>query len=140
MKKKVWKFRLGNDTRVNLKKHIGEVDDCIFVDFVDGQLEIVGFIVDSELTIVKGYMWDGCTPKVSFLGLTLGVPDFKGTHKGSLVHDFLIEYCRQHSIPRKKIDTLFEKILEEDGFVLKPVYSNAVHLFRPITLKFSPCP
>jgi hypothetical protein len=138
---KKWKFRLGNDTLVNLKKHIGEVKDFIFVDYVNGQLEIVGFIVDGWLTIIKGYEWDGCTPKVFRLfGHWIGVPDFPRTKRASMVHDFLIEYCIQHSIPRKQIDVLFDKILAEDGFILRPIYSNSVHLFRPFALKLGNCP
>jgi hypothetical protein len=137
--KKKWKFRLGNDTRYNLKQHLGEMEDYIIFDIINGQKEIAGFVTDGWLTILKGYEWDGCTPKISLFGRLVGVPDFKGTYLASLVHDFLIEFCRQHSINRKQIDIVFQKILQEQKFVLSPIYSSGVHLFRPITLKFGPC-
>jgi len=139
VKKKIWKFRLGSDARINLAKHIGPVEDCIFVDYVGDQIEIVGFIVDGWLTIVKGYEWDGCTPKVRLFGVLVGIPDFKGNYRASLVHDFLIEYCIQHSIPRKKIDIAFQEIMKEDRFLLRQIYSTGVHLFRPLAVIIGKC-
>lgn len=139
MKKKIWKFSLPNDLSVCLEKYIGEIDDCVIFDLINDQKEMVGFIVDGWLTILKNYEWDGCTPKFRLFKWLVGVPDFKGTWKPSLVYDFLIEYCMQHSICRAQIDKVFEGIMGGEGFILKPVYTTGIHLFRPIALKFSSC-
>lgn len=137
--KKVWKFKLANNYVVNLARYLGPIDDCIFIDYVGDQIEIVGFIVDGELTIVKGYEWDGCTPKITLFGQILGTPDFKETYEASLVHDFLIEYCIQHTFTRKQIDTVFQKILESKRFKFSFIYAGGVHLFRPIAVNFGVC-
>jgi hypothetical protein len=137
--KKKWKFRLDSNTKVNLAKYIGQVEECVFIEEINGVVEIVGFIVDGWLHILKGYEWDGCTPKISLFGILVGIPDFRGTWKASLVHDFLIEYCIQHSIQRKKIDIIFQKIMKEERFLLNPIYSAGVHLFRPLALTIGKC-
>ena len=139
MKKKIWKFRLGKTIEIDLREYIGEVNDCLFIDYVGGQLEVVGFISNSKLTIVEGYEWDGCTPKFRLFGFLVGVPDFDGTKKASMVHDFLIEYCKQHNISRFKIDKIFEGVMNDENFLLKGLYAGGVNLFRPISLKFWPC-
>lgn len=131
--KKKWRFKLKNNAEIDLKKYLGKIDDRIFLEYVDDGIEIVGSIVNGKLTILKGYEWDGCTPKFSFLGVLFGVPDFKKTYLASLVHDFLIEYFIQNSLTRKQIDLVFEKILKENDFKLEWLYSNSVHLFRIIS-------
>lgn len=138
-RKKKWKFRLGQDHSVNLKQYLGDIGDYIFVDYVGDKIEIVGFILDGWLTIIKGYEWDGCTPKFRLFGLLVGIPDFEGTRLPSMVHDFLIEYCIQHNINRKQIDIVFQKMMEDNKFVLRPLYASGVHLFRPIALKLGTC-
>ena len=139
MKKKIWKFKLDNDFSVDLKKYGAEIRRFIFFDEVDGKWRVVGEIKNGVLKIVKGYEWDGNTPKVRLFGKIVGIPDFPETWEASLIHDFLIEYCHQHDIPRKIIDMLYEAILREKKFAYAPLYSWGVHSFRPISLKFWPC-
>lgn len=137
--KKKWKFRTKEDVYVNLKRIIGDIEDYTFYDTINGVKKVVGYISGGILVILKGYEWDGCTPKILLFKRLWGVPDFKGTWKASLVHDFLIEYCSQHSLSRKKIDCAFQEILKQKKFILRFVYANAVHLFRPIAVRISPC-
>jgi hypothetical protein len=138
VKKKVWKFSLFEHFSTDLKR-FGISGDFIFFDEINGAKFFVGEIKDGVLTILKGYEWDGNTPKFRLFGKILGIPDFPETWEASLVHDFLIEYCRQHNISRKATDLIFEGILREKRFILKPLYSSAVHFFRPISRKLGGC-
>jgi hypothetical protein len=133
--KKLWKYRLPDDFRLDLKKYIGPVKDCLFYDYVNYKEIPVGHIKNGILTIFKGYEWDGCTPKFKLFGKLFGVPDFPATWIPSLIHDFLIEYFLQHHIYRETIDILFEKLLKERKFKLAGIYANAVHLFRIVRIR-----
>lgn len=127
---KIWKFRTQEDYSVDLFKYYHKFNDCTFYDTVDGVYQVVGHIKNGVLTILKGYEWDGCTPKFKLFGKLVGVLDFEKTKEASLVHDFLIEYKAQHSIGRKIMDIIFDKILKDNKFKLRWVYANAVHAYR----------
>lgn len=73
---------------------------------------------DGNLTVYKGYAWDGCTPKWVIGGKVFGVWDGFITYENkqqmyypSMVHDVLCQiYNREHGInfyTRKSIDTIF---------------------------------
>ena len=67
--------------------------DVAFQD-AEGQTRLL-ITTDGTITVLKGYAWDGCTPKVCFLDLLVGTPDgavYEGTGRpktyyASLVHD-----------------------------------------------------
>jgi hypothetical protein len=138
VKKKVWKFSLFKHFSTDLKR-FGISGDFIFFDEINGAKFFVGEIKDGVLTILKGYKWDGNTPKFRLFGKIIGIPDFQETWEASLVHDFLIEYCSQHNIRRNVIDNIFQGILREKKFIFEPIYSNGVHLFRPFSRKLGGC-
>lgn len=129
---KIWKFRTDKDYSVNLYQYYHKFSDYTFYDTIDGAKQVVGYIKDGVLTILKGYEWDGCTPKFKLFGKLFGVLDFDRTKEASLVHDFLIEYKAQHSIGRKIIDIIFESILKVNKFKLRWVYASAVHAYRVV--------
>jgi hypothetical protein len=137
--KGIWKFELEKDFSIDLYQYHHKFSDCIFRDVFDGRAEIVGHITDGKLTILKGYQWDGCTPKFMLFGKIIGVPDFKKTYEPSLVHDFLIDYCSQHFISRAVIDKIWTKMLRANSFKLRWLYSSVVHGFRPFALFWGPC-
>ena len=137
--KKIWKFKLKQETLFDIAEYIGPVDDFVFYDKLDGKLQKVGSIYNGWLQINKGYEWDGCTPKFRIFGKIFGIPDFQGTYHASLAHDFLIEYCEQHNICRKQIDHIFEKIMEEEGFFFRFLYATGVNLYRPIAVMRTSC-
>jgi len=71
--------------------------------------EFIRLTVDGELTIRRGYAWDGPS------GPTV---DTKNFMRGSLVHDALYQLMREgrlHKTNRKKADRLLQKICREDG-------------------------
>lgn len=132
MKNNIWIFETKADRFFDLKRYIGNIKDAnIFdTDTVSNRKKKVGHIKQGILFIKKGYQWDGCTPKTTLFNRVIGVPDFKRTKDASLVHDFLIEYCAQHSISRKENDTIFRLMLKEKRFKLRFVYAGVVDLYR----------
>jgi hypothetical protein len=132
---KIWKFKLEKDFKIDLKKYSILAKDCVFYDTIEDKKIKVGYFKKGVLCIYKDYEWDGCTPKFKLFGKIVGIPDFGGTYNASLVHDFLIEFFNQHSLKRKEIDFIFEYVLKDDSFQFTWIYSNAVHLFRKVTLE-----
>jgi hypothetical protein len=131
--KKIWKFKLKEDRHIVLNF---DTPDVFFTEEKNGKKVIVGYIIDNVLTVLNGYEWDGCTPKIRIFGKILGVPDFEGTYEASLFHDFLIEYFNYHSISRKQIDSVFTCVMLKCKFKYERVYSLGVNLFRKLGNKF----
>lgn len=91
-----------------------------------------------------GYAWDGCTPKISILGLAIiGVPDGHididtmepKTYYASLVHDAFYQYLRDIPVSKKEVDQLFLKMMQERAFPLARFYYSAVRLFGGLGVK-----
>ena len=71
--------------------------------------EYINLTKEGELTILKGYCWDGPS------GPTF---DTKNFMRGSLVHDALYQLLREeklHEFRKSKADKLLRKICIEDG-------------------------
>jgi hypothetical protein len=93
---------------------------------------------DGTITIKannRGYAWDGCTPKVSILGLLiLGTPDGHVdvetgrplTYYASLVHDAFYQYLEDIPVSKQEIDRQFYEMLKEKRFPLAWLYCKAV--------------
>jgi hypothetical protein len=93
---------------------------------------------DGTITIKatsQGYAWDGCTPKISILGLfVLGTPDGHInvetgkplTYYASLVHDAFYQYLEDVPVSKQAIDRQFYEMLKEQRFPLARVYYTAV--------------
>lgn len=139
MENGIWKFKLKKNFTINLAKCGIKSDDRFFYKSERYPDRFEGYISNGLLVILDGYEWDGCTPKFMLFGKVVGIPDFKKTYKPSLVHDFLIEYCPEHTITRKQIDDLWTAMLKEERFKLRWLYSWGVHAFRPIALMVGPC-
>lgn len=82
-----------------------------------------------------GYAWDGCTPKISVLGLfVLGTPDGHIdvktgkplTYYASLVHDAFYQYLEDIPISKRDIDKQFYIMLKDNEFPLAWIYYMAV--------------
>ena len=92
-------------------------------------------IVDGTMTILKGYAWDGCTPKRSLFGLKIiGTSDGHIYYKTgkplcyypSLVHDAMYQY---EIGARNVADRKFYEMLKEVKFFPARIYYWAVRLF-----------
>ena len=81
---------------------------------------------DGELTIKKGYAWDGPSGPVV---------DTKENLRASLVHDALYQLMRNEELStrrhRKTADRLFRRICKEDGVssMTANIYYNALRRF-----------
>ena len=93
---------------------------------------------NGELKILKGYAWDGCTPKFCLLDIVLGVPDGvvhertkrPKTYYASLVHDALYQFLNDDlPLSRKDADQCFLKLMQESDFALSKLYYWAVRCF-----------
>jgi hypothetical protein len=92
------------------------------------------YVTKGMLVIRKGYAWDGCSPKLSVLGLFwLGTPDGHidcdtgkpFTYYASLVHDCLLQY---DIVPRKEADRIFYDLMP-DRYPLRLLYYWAVRVY-----------
>ncbi|MGD1937030.1 MAG: hypothetical protein ACFCA4_05685 [Cyanophyceae cyanobacterium] len=145
------------DTR-SLSQLKGEVREDI--DFIDGgpwpQVR-ARITPQGELIILKGYSWDGNSPKVNVLDLFwLGTPDGirnvktdkPVTYYASLVHDVLGQFKNDPKMPslfrsnpvdfwfapgKLGRDTLYLKMLQADDFALSWIYFLAVSLLGPLS-------
>ena len=93
---------------------------------------------DGQLTVMKGYSWDGCSPKICILDILIGTPDGAvyaptgkpKTYYASMVHDALYQFLdSQAPITRKQADRCFDKLMQESEFILHGIYWLAVRLF-----------
>ena len=112
------------------------VEDCAYEDGKGKRrLEIRK---NGEIRVLKGYAWDGCTPKFSFWDICVGTPDGvpnaetkkPKAYYASLLHDALYQFSIA-GLPaplneRAEIDLIFLKILERDGFAPRKLYYWAV--------------
>lgn len=93
---------------------------------------------DGQITILKGYCWDGCTPKFCVMDILVGTPEGAvhgqtgkpKTWDASLVHDALCQF-RKKGVPlsRSKIDGIMLDLLREREFSLAYVYYLSVFVF-----------
>jgi hypothetical protein len=96
---------------------------------------------NGEIRVLKGYAWDGCTPKFSLWDICVGTPDGvpnaetkkPKAYYASLLHDALYQFSID-GLPapldrRSEIDAVFLEILERDGFAPRGLYFWAVRLF-----------
>lgn len=110
-----------------------------------------------ELIVMAGYSWDGNSPKINVLDLFwIGTPDGirhvktgkPVTYYASLVHDVLGQFKNDPQMPsifrsnpvdlwfapgKVGRDTLYLRMLREEGFVLRWIYFWAVSLLGPLS-------
>ena len=103
-------------------------------------------LVNGELTVYKGYSWDGCSPKFVLFGKEFGTWDGKKDKHGeepckypSLAHDVMyqfLSYFNFKGVTRKMIDDEFRARMKAAGFKLANVYYLGVRLFGGIFNKY----
>lgn len=142
VKSKVWKYCENRDLVFTTKYHVGH--------FVNEWLELDGHIITVYGSHLKGYAWDGCSPKTRFLDLYLGTPDgivtkqyvevkedsprgqwpqfdyVPKTYYASLVHDLLYQFKKEVPVSREVADLIFLEFMEAQGFILAGFYYRAV--------------
>ncbi|MCX8049151.1 MAG: DUF1353 domain-containing protein [Methylohalobius sp.] len=129
-----WLYRLEQDYTWNCGRTIDK--DRVFAD-QDGRVRLV-LKINGDLTVLKDYAWDGCTPKFCLFDVLLGVPDgavhrISGkpkTYYASLVHDALYQFL-DVGLPfsRKDADEFFLALMTETDFALRYIYYLVVRWF-----------
>lgn len=124
---KIWLYKIDDDF-IYHSKHLDNIsfsNEWITID-------------DGALTIEKEYAWDGATPKWQPLDLfTFGAPDgaiYLGkriTHDATLVHDALTQWKESVPITKKQTVDIFDDMLGEVGFKMRPLYVWAVNKLGP---------
>lgn len=118
--------------------------DWAFQD-CQGQTRLV-ISAEGEITVLKDYAWDGCTPKFCVFDILFGTPDgvvYSGTGKpktyyASLVHDALYQFLPDGlPLTQAQADRCFLLLMKEHKFAPRYLYYAAVRVFgwftRPIT-------
>lgn len=111
-------------------------NDTVFRD-KNGKIRMI-IETDGQLTVISGYTWNGCSPKVCMLDLFLGTPDGAlyaptgkpKTYYASMVHDALYQFLSADApITREQADKCFLQLMEESEFVLRGIYWLAARIF-----------
>ncbi len=101
---------------------------------------------NGQITINKGYCWDGCSPKHKFFDLILfGTPDGiinvntgkPKTYYASMVHDALYQFMDSPGFPYSRLDadTIFYQLLCKADFKPALIYYYAVRAFGRIGVR-----
>jgi hypothetical protein len=130
-----WKYRLDAEYTQQLPIKLPAI-----VRFCDENQNCWATIgTDGVMSVIKGYSWDGCSPKWRIGDVLIGTPDgapddvtgLPKTYFGSLVHDVLcqFEHCPDMPFTRLQIDRIFRDILQRDRFAQAQLYYAAVRVF-----------
>lgn len=132
-----WLYRLDRDYTWNCAKTIPE--DMSFRD-QKGKVRLI-LKQNGDIMVTARYAWDGCTPKLCFLDVLIGIPDGAvdtgtgrpKTYYASLVHDALYQFLHD-GLPytRKDADRFFLQLMKETDFALRGLYYVAVRIFGHI--------
>lgn len=129
----LWLYRLEANYRWESGFDVGE--DRIFLD-ASGRVRLI-IEAQGRITVMRGYSWNGCSPKVCVFDLLLGTPDGvvhaatgrPKTYFASMIHDALYQFLRADSpFTRKQADTCFLRLMEASDFSLRYIYWAAVRV------------
>lgn len=90
-----------------------------------------------RITVLPGYAWNGCSPKLRFFDLVVGTPDgvvYRRTRRpktyyASMVHDALYQFMGASSpVSRGEADRCFLRLMAESEFLWRRVYWLAVRI------------
>jgi hypothetical protein len=137
-----WLYRL--DEHFTWRSPFPLERDWAFQDS-DGHTRLV-LTTEGDITVMKRYAWDGCTPKLCVFDLVVGTPDGAvhpdtgkpKTSHASLIHDALYQFVPDGlPLTRPQADTCFLRLMEERRFALRYLYYGAVRtlgwISRPVT-------
>ena len=133
--RKVERWRYRAERNFTWESGIRVPGDHVFFD----QQGRVRLIIEStgRMTVMRGYAWNGCSPKFCFLDLLIGTPDgavyaptgYPKAYYASMVHDALYQFLRTDSpITRAQADRCFLRLLAESEFFWLYVYWLAARI------------
>jgi len=110
--------------------------DLVFRD-KDGTVRLV-VETSGRITVMRGYCWNGCSPKFCFFDVLIGTPDGvvhartgrPKAYYASLVHDALYQFLLlDEALKRRHADRFFLRLMGESGFAPRYIYWLAVRIF-----------
>lgn len=148
----IYKFTLDIDkTFVLSHRRFNKLPEGMHPIFFDGRLmgNVIIRPVKNENTVVtiailKGYSWDGCTPKIKVGDNIVGIWDGFTSYKtklpkcyyGSLVHDFLLQFQNKHNVDVNSAHLIMLLLFKRDKFELSCLYYLAVCLWSTLKKLF----
>jgi hypothetical protein len=129
-----WLYRLERNFTWDSDHRVPQ--DLVFRD-KDGTVRLV-IETSGCITVMRGYSWNGCSPKFCLLDILIGTPDGvvnvdtgkPKTYYASLVHDALYQFLLlDEAIKRRHADRFFLRLMGEASFAPRYVYWLAVRLF-----------
>ena len=129
-----WLYRL--DSNYSWDSGLSIPEDLVFLDAKDRVRLIIA--KEGEITVTRGYSWNGCSPKFCVFDLMLGTPEGvvhresgrPKTYHASLVHDAMYQFVGTHPlIKRRHADAFFKQLLRDCDFGPAWLYWAAVRLF-----------
>lgn len=111
-------------------------EDLFFKDS-KGKVRLI-IETDGKITVLRGYRWNGCSPKIYAFDLILGTPDgvthsesgHPKTYEASLIHDALYQFLKTDApYNRREADFCFLQIMASRDFALRYCYWAAVRIF-----------
>ena len=96
-----------------------------------------------RIVVMRGYAWNGCSPKFCLCDILLGTPDGvvdvrtgrPKTYYASLVHDALCQFLPDGlPLSRREVDRCFLALLSESGFRARWLYYVAIRLFGSLII------
>lgn len=109
--------------------------DLVFRD-QDGTVRLV-VEASGRITVMRGYAWNGCSPKFCVFDVLIGTPDGvvhartgkPKTYYASLVHDALYQFLLlDDAVKRRHADAFFLRLMGESAFAPRYLYWLAVRL------------
>lgn len=115
----------------------------VTIELRDKNKKVWAIVSPSGIRILKGYAWNGCSPKWAFFGRFFGTPDFEFTRLASCVHDVLFQFAHVDFLECDvwAANQVFYElmILHKDRPVkMAAIYKNAVDMAAPICYPKSP--
>lgn len=137
-----WIYILEEDYSYNIKHHLPKNWNSGYAFLDKTGVKRFEIHPDGTAKVLKGYAWDGCTPKWAIADILIGTPDGAPnpttqkpkTYYASLLHDVLCQFLDVNpDIPRATADKIFLEILENNDFAPRRFYYLAVMLFGKIS-------
>lgn len=106
-----------------------ELDSCYNVPNVPYLVLTLTYI-----KVLRGFSWDGASPKIKFLNWFIGTPDGRKNQLmiPTLIHDILYQNFEKQPLSRKTIDLIFYELMKKQDWKLSFIYYLAVRIFGKI--------
>ncbi|HEV8400949.1 MAG TPA: hypothetical protein VGQ18_14045 [Gemmatimonadales bacterium] len=110
--------------------------DLVFRD-KDGTVRLL-VETSGRITVMRGYCWNGCSPKFCVFDILIGTPDGvvhartgrPKAYYASLVHDALYQFLLlDEALKRRHADGFFLRLMGESSFAPRYIYWVAVRTF-----------